>query len=131
MEFKNAEQIEISIRFLSFLRDVFSTELRRLEDHYITLVKDEQLTTEKRIKIVFKLVAELLQIELEDLLSDSRRAKLVDARHIACYLCVEYAGFSKSEVSFFLKQDHTSVVHAIKKVQNLIDVKYYSFFADF
>jgi chromosomal replication initiator protein len=66
-------------------------------------------------------VAEHFGISIEDLTSPKRTAEITQARHIAMYLCREVAGLGFQSVALaFKKKDHTTVLHACKKVERNI-----------
>ncbi|MBQ7262938.1 MAG: chromosomal replication initiator protein DnaA, partial [Synergistaceae bacterium] len=66
-------------------------------------------------------VAEELGISLEELTSARRTARLAQARHIAMFLCHEMTTASQQQIaSAFNKKDHTIVIHAYRKIGELI-----------
>ena len=54
------------------------------------------------------------------MLSRSRKAKYVAPRHMAMYLCRK-EGYSYTAIAFYFKRkDHTTVIHAFKKIEKLL-----------
>lgn len=49
-----------------------------------------------------------------------RKTHLVYARAITAYMMYKYAGHNKSEIARFLKKDHATILHAIKKVDDYL-----------
>ncbi|MCR4666302.1 MAG: hypothetical protein K5657_03300 [Desulfovibrio sp.] len=67
---------------------------------------------------VVKCVAELTELEPDEILGSSRQYKLVLARQLAMYLCRTLLGLSYPEVGrFFGGKDHSTVIHAIRKIE--------------
>ena len=55
-------------------------------------------------------------------ISLNRRADLVKARQIYCYLCRELTKDSLSVMSDYIKRDHATALHSIKKITSLLSV---------
>ena len=69
-----------------------------------------------------KVVANHFQIKMADLMGQSRQQKFVIARHIAMFLAKELIGLQiVSIANAFGKKDHTTVLHAMSKVKELLD----------
>ena len=66
------------------------------------------------------LVSSKFDIKEEDLCSSSRKKKVTLARQIAMYLCRKYGNYSFPKIaSAFNRDDHTTVMHAFNKIENL------------
>ncbi|MDL2298797.1 chromosomal replication initiator protein DnaA [Synergistaceae bacterium OttesenSCG-928-D05] len=73
------------------------------------------------IGLIQQLVAESFGISMEDLLSQKRTADLALARQVAMYMARNKTGESLQQIGYaFNKKDHTTVIHACKKVEDLI-----------
>ena len=59
-------------------------------------------------------------LTLEDLRGQSRSRVLVNARQIAMYLCRELTAMSLPEIGKEFSKDHTTVMHANKKIGQLM-----------
>lgn len=59
-------------------------------------------------------------IPVAELMGESRRAKTCQARQIAYYLCVKLAHRGWSEMKHYTGKDHTTILHAFRKVSALI-----------
>lgn len=67
-------------------------------------------------------VAGHLGIEPEDILGKSRKPELVLARQLSMYMCRRRLGLSYPELGkLFGGKDHSTAIHAVKKIQSLAD----------
>jgi len=71
---------------------------------------------DQRIEHVVKVTSEVTGVPILDLLS--KRRLNADERHIAMYLSVRLLGCSYPEVGRAFGRDHTSVMYAVKKLEN-------------
>lgn len=70
-------------------------------------------------------VAHVFGIEVEEMLSRCRERRYVDARHMAMLLLYDYVyrkGKTLSTVGGWFNRDHTSVIHGISKIKDLISI---------
>ncbi|MDO5739167.1 MAG: chromosomal replication initiator protein DnaA [Ornithinimicrobium sp.] len=65
-------------------------------------------------------VADYFQISVDDLCGTSRSRALVNARQIAMYLCRELTENSLPQIGREFGRDHTTVMHAERKIRQLI-----------
>jgi chromosomal replication initiator protein len=79
--------------------------------------------TKKRVtsaKKIAESVAEFYNISMEDLIKQSRKKEFVKPRQIAMYLIRKELDNSFPSIGdFFGGRDHTTVMHAVEKVENL------------
>lgn len=69
-----------------------------------------------------RVVATNYGIKLSELLSPSRSQRLVVPRHVAMYLAKEILEASTTEIAeAFGKKDHTTVMHALSRVKDLLE----------
>ena len=69
-------------------------------------------------ELVLDAVSRYFDVEKDDLLSSRKTKEVAYVRQIAMYLCRELVDSTLSDVgSFFGGRDHTTVMHAIKKVK--------------
>src|SRR5918996_691276 len=59
----------------------------------------------------------------EDLVSKSRSRPLTTARHIAMYLLRELTGLSLIKIGELFDRDHTTVMHGIKRIEQLMPAR--------
>ncbi|MFW2331515.1 MAG: chromosomal replication initiator protein DnaA [Nitrospinota bacterium] len=75
------------------------------------------------IEQIQKVVANYFKVKVSDLKSKQRTKMITTPRHIAFFLAREYTGFSLPEIGkMFGNRDHTTVIHAITKIKNNIEV---------
>lgn len=73
------------------------------------------------IGLIQQLVAETFGISIEDLLSQNRSADLALARQVAMYIARNKTNESLQQIGYaFNKKDHTTVIHACKKIEDLL-----------
>ena len=76
------------------------------------------------MKDVLRLTAERFGVEVADLTGKGRRQELVTPRQIAMYLIREHTQHSLPEIgAFFGGRDHSTVLYAVKKVQDRLDAE--------
>lgn len=81
-----------------------------------------QPTTILSIESIQRAVATNFNLRVADLLAPTRTQRLVLPRHIAMYLASEMLDCSTTEIAeAFAKKDHTTVLHAIAKVKQLLE----------
>lgn len=89
---------------------------RELESHRISAP-----TTARPIspEVIMREVASYFGLSLQDLTSPGRRRSIVQARHIAMYLCRTLTDLSLPQIgSLFGGRDHTTVLHSIRKIDS-------------
>lgn len=75
------------------------------------------------IKTIQKEVGTFFNLKVSDLKSKSRNRNIVLARHLAMFLCRELTNTSLPEIGKnFGGKDHTSVIHACKKINSQLKV---------
>lgn len=66
--------------------------------------------------------AELHGVAVRDILGASRNRRITDARHFAMYRArIERADMSLSQIGKVFRRDHTTVLHAIRRMEALIE----------
>ena len=84
------------------------------------IVKDK--TPEITVDHIQKIVCQHFHISPEILQSKTRKREVVQTRQLAMYLCKKYTNASLSTIGMQLgKKDHTTVLYAIKAVEDLIE----------
>lgn len=85
------------------------------------------VSTKKRVtsaKKIAESVAEFYNISVEDLIKQSRKKEYVKPRQVAMYLIRKELDNSFPSIGdFFGGRDHTTVMHAVEKVKELISNK--------
>ena len=73
-----------------------------------------------KIADIVAAVSHFYEIDPVTLLSHRRTANVVLPRQIAMYLAKNLTGYSLPKIGFFMrKRDHTTVLHAVRKVESL------------
>ncbi len=84
------------------------------------LISDEQ-GPQITAAIIMAATAEYFTVTMEELQGSNRSRTLVNARQIAMYLCRELTELSLPRIgASFGGKDHTTVMHAVKKITNLM-----------
>ncbi len=89
----------------------------------LTELLDEKILT---IESIAKTIAAYYKIALGDIKGKSRKKEVALARHIAMYMSHKILKKTLEDIGeYFDNRDHSTVIHGIKKVQNLLkeDVK--------
>jgi chromosomal replication initiator protein len=87
------------------------------------ILKDFISSNDKNINIdiIQNMVAEHFNLNLQEMLSQRRSRSLARPRQIAMYLSKQYTTKSLPEIGRkFSNRDHTTVIHAVKKIEELI-----------
>lgn len=80
-------------------------------------------TKELTIEDIHKMVCQYYNLEYEDLLTPSRKQKIVEARQITMYLAKNFTNSTLKAIgNHFSGKDHTTVIHSCQKVESLLDV---------
>ncbi|MDR0290691.1 MAG: chromosomal replication initiator protein DnaA [Treponema sp.] len=73
------------------------------------------------IEVIQKAVAEFYSLSTNDLKGKKRTQKIVNPRQVSMFICREMTDFSTTEIGeAFGGRDHTTVMHSIDKIQNLL-----------
>lgn len=90
--------------------------------------KDSGILANINVKVTKKSIADAVckyyNLSFEEVISKNRSRELVDARHIIAYLSVSYYKIAtlKSVGNYLGGRDHTTIIHSIRLVKNMIDV---------
>jgi chromosomal replication initiator protein len=98
---------------------------REITIDLVSEMLDKLVNTVKRdisIDEIKKTVCEFFEMSHEQLLSNTRKREIVQARQIAMFLSKNYTKYSAVQIGAQIGgKDHTTVLHACKTVQNLMD----------
>ena len=73
------------------------------------------------IESITKMVASYFKLSIGDIKGKTRKKEIALARHIAMYMSHKILKKTLEEIGeFFENRDHSTVIHGIKKIQNLI-----------
>lgn len=74
------------------------------------------------VDTVIKIVANDYELTPEDLIGPSRRADIVQARHIAAHFLYMHTGLSYRGVALSLgRNDHSTAINAVQNVERLME----------
>ncbi len=138
-----AEQVEIPADVLEYLAYSVDTNVREIEGVINTIIAQAALNqrevdlelakqtiqsivqnveTEVGIDYIMKFVSEYFSVTIEQMKDKTRKREIVVARQVSMYFAKEYTNMSlKSIGSNFGNRDHSTVIHAIQSVNDLID----------
>jgi chromosomal replication initiator protein len=139
-----AEGIEIPPDVCEYLAYTVDTNVRELEGVLISLIAHASLNrreidlelakqimknivhdieTEVGIDYIQKTVAEFYHLSQEDLKDKTRKKEIVIARQVAMYFAKEYTNHSLKSIGYhFGGRDHSTVIHAVQTVNDMMDV---------
>jgi len=84
------------------------------------IVKD--IETEVGIDFIQKTVSDFYGIKLEDLKAKTRKKEIVTARQVAMYFSKEFTNHSLKSIGYhFGGRDHSTVIHAVQTVNDLME----------
>lgn len=118
----NVRDLEAALKKLSAYAELIKEEIN-IENAQQLLLNN--FTTSKQsnisIDIIQKKVAEYFNVSHVDLRGRKRTASITLPRHVAMYIARELTEYSTTEIgSDFGGRDHTTVIHAIQKIEGSI-----------
>lgn len=82
----------------------------------------KEIDSEVGIDYIQKTVSDYFHIKLEDLKAKTRKKEIVIARQVAMYFSKDYTNHSLKSIGYhFGGRDHSTVIHALQSVDNMID----------
>lgn len=139
-----ADGIEIPENVVEYIAYSVDTNVRELEGVIISLIAHASLNrreidlelakqtlknivqnieTEVGIDYIQKAVSEYFDVAIDDMKAKTRKKEIVTARQVAMYLSKQYTTHTLKSIGlYFGKRDHTTVLHAVKTVEDLMDV---------
>ncbi len=142
------EGIEVSDKVIKLIASIIKSNIRQLEGALIKLKAKSNLEgkpiNEKLVRELFseerssedrekalrevslntikKLVGKELKVDVELLEGPSRKKNIAFARQIAMYLSKKVGNYPYTQIaSAFNRDDHTTVIHAVRKVEEMIN----------
>lgn len=123
-----AQKITSNIRELEGALRRIAAHSQLLSDHEITLdmtqdvLKDMLRSYDKRTTIdeIQKKVAEYFNISVKEMQSSRRARTVARPRQVAMYLAKQLTSRSLPEIGRKFDRDHTTVMHAVRKVEELV-----------
>lgn len=143
----DADNLQIDPEVLTYIASRISTNIRELEGALVRVIAFANLSQAERIDIslaemqlkdfisdghaveitasmIMAQTAKYFSVTIDQLCSQDRSRTVVEARQIAMYLCRELTDLSLPKIgSSFGGRDHTTVMHAQKKIAGLMAEK--------
>ncbi len=138
-----ADGIEIPEQVVEYIAYTVDTNIRELEGVIISLIAHASLTrveidlelakqilknivtdidSEVGIDYIQKTVSDYFNVPQDDLKAKTRKKEIVIARQVAMYFSKDYTNHSlKSIGNHFGGRDHSTVIHAVQSVNDMID----------
>ncbi|MFN3403682.1 MAG: chromosomal replication initiator protein DnaA [Cytophagaceae bacterium] len=138
-----SEGVEISDSVVEYLAYSIDTNVRELEGVLISLIAQSSLNqkeidlelakqtlqsivqnidSEVGIDYIQKFVADFFGVTVDSLKAKTRKREIVIARQVAMYFAKEYTNMSLKSIGFhFGNRDHSTVIHALTSVNDLMD----------
>lgn len=99
--------------------DKCHADIQALTGHQITLsfsLKFHYLST----RVLIGIVTDVCEVSWDNITGNSRKGLLVLPRHLYCYFAREYQKKTLIQIAQLLGRDHTSVMHSISHVKNMV-----------
>jgi chromosomal replication initiator protein len=71
-----------------------------------------------KVEEIIKATSKITGVGISDIMSRRRDPKIIHARHIAMFLAHELTTLSYVSIGKAMDRDHTSIMYAIKKLNN-------------
>lgn len=135
--------IHIPEQVLEYIAYTVDTNIRELEGVVVSLIAHASLTrvdidlelakkvlknivreidSEVGIDYIQKTVSEYFHVDQDDLKAKTRKKEIVIARQVAMYFSKDYTNHSLKSIGYhFGGRDHSTVIHALQSVDNMID----------
>ncbi len=116
---RDLEGVLISLIAQSYLTQK-EIDLELTKETLKSLVHD--IDSDVSIDFIQKCIAEYFNVTVEELKDKTRKKEIVTARHIAMYFAKEYTSLALKTIGYhFGKRDHTTVLHALEAVNDLME----------
>lgn len=138
-----ADGIDIPDDVIEYIAYTVDTNIRELEGVVISLIAHASLTkremdlelakqilknivtdidSEVGIDYIQKTVSEYFNVAMDDLKAKTRKKEIVIARQVAMYFSKDYTNHSLKSIGYhFGGRDHSTVIHAVQSVNDMID----------
>lgn len=73
--------------------------------------------------LVLAVTAEFHRVSTDELRGPSKAKHLAHARQVAMWLCRQLTGLSLPRIGVVFNRDHTTVMHAVRKIQHQVDTE--------
>ena len=86
---------------------------------------DQKISTLVTPWHVIEVVCQHFHVGIDEIRSKERNEDIVIPRQIAMYLCSEYSDYSSNELATLFDREHSSVLHAIRRIKEEIETDTY------
>ncbi len=108
------------IRYAGYHKTISNAPYELTEDDLKEIQNEEYLVTRSSIK---RIVLEI--VKANNINDGTRKRKLVDQRRYLYYILKKRAGFTYEAIGLLFHKDHATVIHSLKKIQDLDkDIEY-------
>jgi len=83
---------------------------------------DYEDTSEFSLEKLLRMVCTYYKVEVSDVVSESRKHTLINARSMYSYFATEVYGAIQEDASRLLKKDRTTLIHYKRKVKGYLDI---------
>lgn len=94
--------------------------------HFFTFEPQKENQSEINKKInpdtILDAIHKVLDVDRELIKTKSRKARIVLARQLFCYLIRYHCSYGVVEAGMFINRDHSTVVHSVKSIANLLHI---------
>jgi hypothetical protein len=82
------------------------------------VIVDRQRGVDRPLRLISicQAVCEHFDVHPSELRGVRRHKRIAYARHVFCYIAFEYTDSSKNRIGHFLNRDHTTIIHALRKI---------------
>ena len=71
--------------------------------------------------VTLEVVAEWFDISIKDILGYRRSRNIVNARSVVAFILRNNTSMSLLEIGTLINRDHSSVIHAVRRIKTLVD----------
>ena len=117
--FENIREAEGALNNVLFYSNLYNSEptVEIAKEALAPLLKNKKETTS--YEDILSVIASVYNINVSDILGNSKLSKFVLPRHIAMYILRKKYNLSQSKIADILnKKDHTTVINGINKMEN-------------
>ena len=115
----NIRELEGSLVQLYAYSSIHNIDIdTQIAREYLKLDERTEKIRSVTMEDVSKVICDYYQVTQNDLIGKARLKEIIQARHMAMYLCYEQVKKTQKEIAqFFGGRDHTTVLHAVKKLK--------------
>ena len=95
------------------------------------MLGDYEDTSSFTLEKLLRIVCNYYKVDVKEVVSDSRKQPLINARAMYSYFATEVYGAIQEDASRLLKKDRTTLIHYKRKVKGYLDINDESTLMDF